>query len=341
MNKPYSLGQLAEYLDAELVGDPAYLIHGMATLQSADASCISFVANPAYQKFLSSTQAGALIVHADLADAFVGHKLVMLNPYLGYARLSRLFDARSRVVAGIHPSAAVDATADLGEGVSIGVNAVIGAGVSLGAGVEIGPGSVVGEDSVIGAGTRLAANVTVYHGTVIGCDCILHSGAVIGADGFGFARDGQQWLKISQLGGVVIGDRVEIGANTCVDRGALDNTVLGDGVKLDNLVQIGHNVRIGQNTAVAAHTAIAGSVTLGANCTIAGCVGISGHLTIADNVHVTGMSMVSGSIAEAGSYSSGTPLATTSEWRKNAVRFRQLESLVTRLKNVEKASKNN
>lgn len=337
---PYSLAHLAQYLDAELVGESDFLIHGIAALPSADSSCISFVTGPAYQKYLATTRAGALVISPDLAPGFTGNKLLVSNPYVGYARLSQLFDSRPKCRPGIHPSAVVDETAELGEGICIGANAVIGARVSLGADVEVGPGSVVGESVIVGARTRLAANVTLYHGIVIGCDCIIHSGVVIGADGFGFAPNGREWEKIYQLGSVVIGDNVEIGANTAVDRGALDNTVLGDGVKLDNLVQIGHNVRIGKNTAIAAHTAIAGSVTLGENCTVAGLVGISGHVTITDNVHITAMSMVSGSIAKAGSYSSGTALAPTHIWRKNAVRFRHLDSIATRLKAVEKSGKN-
>lgn len=337
---PYSLAHLAQYLDAELVGESDFLIYGIAALQSADSTCISFVTGPAYHKYLSTTGAGALMISAEMAFAFVGNKLVVKNPYLSYARLSRLFDTRPEGYVGIHPSAIVDATAQLGDGVRVAANAVIGARASIGADVEIGPGSVVGEDTVVGVGTRLAANVTLYHGIVIGCNCIIHSGAVIGADGFGFAPDGTHWEKIHQLGSVIVGNNVEIGANTAVDRGALDNTVLGDGVKLDNLVQIGHNVRIGKNTAIAAHAAIAGSTTLGENCTVAGLVGISGHLTITDNVHITAMSMVSGSITKAGSYSSGTALAPTRNWRKNAVRFRQLDSIATRLRTLEQNGKN-
>lgn len=341
MNKPYSLAQLAQYLDAELVGESDFLIHGVATLQSAGADSISFVTGPAYTKYLPTTRAGALVLRADIASGFAGNKLLVADPYLSYARLSRLFDIRPANAPGIHPSVIIDESAKLGEGVRIAANAVIGAGVSLGADVEIGPGSVVDAGTVIGARTRLAANVTLYHDIVIGCDCIIHSGVVIGADGFGFAPDKREWVKIFQLGGVIIGDRVEIGANTTIDRGALDNTVLGDGVKLDNLVQIGHNVRLGNNTAIAAHAGIAGSTTIGENCTIAGMVGISGHLTIADNVHITAMSLVSGSISRAGSYSSGTALALTRNWRKNAVRFRQLDDMAARLKILERNSKNN
>lgn len=341
LTKSYTLAQLAEHLDAVLEGESDYLIHGMATLQNADASCVSFVANPAYQKYLATSQAGAVVIRSHLAASFAGNKLLVNDAYLAYAQLSRLFDTRPPTAAGVHPSAVVHQSAELGKNVCIGANAVIGAQTFLGDGVEIGSGVVVGENCSINARTRLGANVTIYHGVVMGVDCIIHSGAVIGADGFGFAQEGLEWVKIQQLGSVIIGDRVEIGANTTVDRGALEDTVLADGVKLDNLIQIGHNVRLGKNTAIAAHAAIAGSVTIGENCTVAGCVGISGHLTIADNVHITGMSMVSASITEAGSYSSGTPLASTREWRKNAVRFRQLEKMALRLRSLEKSGRDN
>lgn len=341
MITPYSLAHLAQYLDAELVGQADYVIHGMATLQSADATHISFVAGPAYRKYLSTTAAGALIIGPDLASGFAGNKLVVTKPYLAYARLSRLFDPRPVTDVGIHPSAIIDSSARLGQDVRIAANVVVGAQVTVGDGAEIGAGSVIGNEVVIGAGSYLAANVTLYHGVIVGRDCILHSGAVIGADGFGFALAGREWAKIYQLGSVILGDRVEIGANTTIDRGALDSTFLDDGVKVDNLVQIGHNVRIGKNTAIAAQAAIAGSTILGENCTIAGCVGISGHLTLTDNVHISAMSMVSGSLRHPGSYSSGTALSTTPEWRKNAVRFRQLENIATRLKKLEKANSKN
>lgn len=190
---------------------------------------------------------------------------------------------------------------------------------------------MVGANSNVGARTRICANATIYHGISIGADCVFHSGCVIGADGFGFSPSPEGWVKIHQLGGVIIGNKVEIGANTTIDRGALDDTFIDDGVIIDNLVQIGHNVRLGKNTAIAAHTAIAGSTQIGNNCTIAGAVAIAGHLTLADKVHITGMSMVSSSISEAGSYSSGVPLGPTKEWRKNAARFRQLDNLANRI----------
>ena len=336
MKRSYLLAELAQLLGAELRGNAEQEISALATLQSAGSADISFIANPAYKKYLSSTQAGAVLINADLADEFAGNKLVVKNPYVAYARLSAIFEFLRAPYSGIHPTAVVGADCILGEKVSIGANAVIGDGVTLADGVIVGSGCYVGNDSVIGANTRLAANVSIYHGVSIGTDCMLHSGCVIGADGFGFAPDASGWVKIHQLGGVQIGDKVEIGACTCIDRGALDDTFIDDGVIIDNQVQIGHNVRIGKNTAIAAHTAIAGSTTIGAACTIAGAVAIAGHLTLADKVHITGKSMVSASISEPGSYSSGTPLAPTKDWRRNAARFRQLDALAARLIKLER-----
>jgi UDP-3-O-[3-hydroxymyristoyl] glucosamine N-acyltransferase len=336
MKRSYLLAELAQLLGAELRGNAEQEISALATLQSAGSADLSFIANPAYKKYLSSTQAGAVLINADLADEFAGNKLVVKNPYVAYARLSAIFEFLRSPYSGIHPTAVVGADCILGEKISVGANAVIGDGVILADGVIIGSGCYVGNDSAVGANTRLAANVSIYHGVSIGAECMLHSGCVIGADGFGFAPDTSGWIKIHQLGGVRIGNKVEIGACTCIDRGALDDTYIDDGVIIDNQVQIGHNVRIGKNTAIAAHTAIAGSTTIGAGCTIAGAVAIAGHLTLADKVHITGKSMVSASIPEPGSYSSGTPLAPTKDWRKNAARFRQLDALATRLIKLER-----
>lgn len=338
MKRTYTLRDLAEHLGAHLLGDPLLPISALATLHNARSNELSFIANPAYKKYLSTTKAGALLINTELADDFFGNKLIVNNPYLAYAQLSSLFDFSRKQPTGVHPSAVIGDDCILGNGVAIGANAVIGRGVTLADGVIVGPGSCIGDDTQIGSHTRLAANVSIYHGVSIGANCMLHSGCVIGADGFGFAPNAGGWLKIHQLGGVVIGDDVEIGANTCIDRGALDDTRIGDGVIIDNQIQIGHNVCIGKNTAIAAHTAIAGSTTIGNNCTIAGAVAIAGHLTLADRVHITGKSMVSASITEAGSYSSGTPLAPTKDWRKNAARFRQLDSLATRLIKLERTS---
>lgn len=336
LKRSYQLLELAQRLGAVLVGDPKHEIRALATLQNADAHSLSFLANPAYKKYLSSTKAGAVLIHPDLQDEFAGNKLVTANPYIDYARASSLFSPLRAPAVGVHPSAVIGRDCVIAADVSIGANAVIGDAVTLSQGAVIGPGCYIGDDTSIGKNTRLAANVSIYHGVVIGDDCILHSGCVIGADGFGFAPQSGGWLKIHQLGGVVIGNNVEIGACTCIDRGALDNTCIGDGVIIDNQVQIAHNVRIGKNTAIAGHSAIAGSTIIGANCTISGAVAIVGHITLADKVHITARSLVSASISEAGSYSSGTPLAQTKDWRKNAARFRQLDSLATRLIKLER-----
>lgn len=336
MKKSYSLAELAQHIGAELVGEPDYQISTFASLQDAEARHISFVASPSYHKYLATTRAGALILHPDQAAGFTGNKLLIANPYLGYARMTELFNCGYTQTPGVHPAAVIGEGVSIGQGVSIAANAVIGARVILGDGVVIGPCSVVGEDSILGTNTRLMANVTIYHGISIGSECIIHSGAVIGSDGFGFAQQGKEWVKIHQLGSVIIGNRVEIGACTAIDRGALGNTVIEDGVILDNLVHIAHNVRLGKNTAMAATSAIAGSTSVGENCTFSGGVGVVGHIEIANNVHFTGMTMVTSSISEPGSYSSGTPMSTTKEWRKNAVRFRNLDALALKLNRLEK-----
>lgn len=335
----FTLAELAQYLGAELVGDPDYQISALSTLQSADSASLSFIANPAYKKYLATSQAGAVIIAPALADTFPGNKLIVANPYLAYAQLSPRFNQYLDKKVGIHPSAVIGKNCVIGKGVCVYANAVVDDGVVLGDDVVIGQGSFVGEDSVIGRGTKLYANVTIYHAISVGEDSILHSGCVIGGDGFGFSPSPQGWTKIHQLGGVIIGNRVEIGANTTIDRGALDNTVIGDGVIIDNLVQIGHNVRLGRNTAIAACAAIAGSTSIGENCIIAGAVGIAGHLTLVDNIQITAMSMITSSINEPGSYSSGIPQAPTKEWRKNAARFRNLDALASRLIQLERSQK--
>jgi len=337
----YTLGELAEHLGAQLEGDASTEIIGLHTLSSAKAGQLSFLANPNYQRFLEETEAAAVILHPDMAPLFSGPKLLVNDPYLAYAKLSKLFDGQRDLVAGIHPTAVVDDSAQLGLGVSIGPNACIGQGVCLGDGVMIGANSSVGANTVIGARSRLYANVSVYHGVIIGDEVTLHSGSVIGADGFGNAHelvDGQfRWVKIHQLGGVRIGNCVEVGAATTIDRGALDDTIIEDGVIIDNHVMIAHNVKVGRNTAMAGKSSIAGSTEVGAHCIIAGGVGIAGHLKIADGTKFTAMTLVTKSITEADSYSSGTGMQRTKLWRKNAVRFGQLDKVVGRLSLLEKA----
>ena len=335
----YSLAELAEYLDAELNGEANCQVSGLASLTDAGESDISFLSDPKYSTALQTTRAGAVIVTADQADNVPGNALVSANPYLGFAKLSRLFDNRPVVPQGIHPSAHVADEAIVADSACVGPNVVIQAGAVIGERVEIGAGCFVGAGTQIGDGSILAANVTIYHGVVIGARAVVHSAAVIGADGFGFANHQGRWEKIAQLGGVKIGDDVEIGANTTIDRGALQDTVIGDGVKIDNLVMVAHNVQIGSHTAIAACVGISGSTEIGRNCMIAGGVGLAGHLTVCDGVFITGMTLVSGSITEPGSYSSGTSMMPTPQWRKSSVRFKQLDDLARQVKQLEKEIK--
>jgi UDP-3-O-[3-hydroxymyristoyl] glucosamine N-acyltransferase len=345
MLRTYSLAEIAERFALQLAGRPGVAVNpdqavaGVATLPSASAGELSFFANIAYRKQLQQTRAAAVILKHSAIDDCPVPCLVAENPYLAYARITALFDAAPRPRPGIHPSAVIDAGATVSPSASIGPHCVIAADAVIAEDVVLNAGCFVGEGSVVGARSYLHARVTLYHGVTLGEDVVIHSGAVIGADGFGFAPDfgpgGGGWCKIHQLGGVRVGNRVEIGANSCIDRGALDDTVIGDGVIIDNLVQIAHNVKIGDNTAIAACTGIAGSTEIGSHCTIAGAVGIVGHLKIADRVHVTAKSLVTGSIAEAGSYSSGTALSPTTVWRRNAVRFSQLDGLFQRVRALE------
>ncbi|EWH02110.1 UDP-3-O-(3-hydroxymyristoyl)glucosamine N-acyltransferase [Halomonas sp. BC04] len=333
----FTLADLAEQLGARLVGDGTRRISGLATLQDAGPEQIAFVANLSYLRGLHDTRAGAVLLHPEHAgDCPVDH-LELDNPYLGYAQLSRLFDPfLARPAGGIHPTAVVAEDVCLGARVEIGPQAVVEPGVELGDEVVIGPGCVVGANSRIGARSRLHPNVTVCHGVTIGERAILHSNCVIGGDGFGFAHDGKRWHKIAQLGGVVLGDDVEVGSCSSIDRGALGDTVIGNDVKIDSQVQIAHNVRIGDHSALAGCVGIAGSTRVGSNCMLGGGVGLAGHLTICDGVQVTGMSLVTNSIHEPGVYSSGTGAMQNAQWRKNAVRFKQLDDIARRLAKLEK-----
>ena len=332
----YSLGQLAERLGATLRGAEDQPISGLATLQEAGPEQLSFLANAQYRKFLSGCQAGAVLLTAADAEGYAGNALVVANPYLAYAELSHLFDRKPRAVSGVHPSAVVAADAQVDASASIGAYAVIESGAQIAAGVTVGAHCVIGARSVIGEGGWLAPRVTLYHDVRIGKRVVIQSGAVIGGEGFGFANEKGVWQKIAQIGGVTIGDDVEIGANTTVDRGALSDTLIGNGVKLDNQIMIAHNVQIGDNTAMAGCAGISGSTKIGKNCMIAGGVGMVGHIEVCDNVFVTGMTMVTRSITEPGSYSSGTAMQPAAEWRKSAARIRQLDDMARRLQQLEK-----
>ncbi len=331
-----TLAELASALSAELRGDADQIITGVATLRGAGAGDISFLANPSYRDQLSATQAGAVILKAEVADEYPGTVLIADDPYLCFARVTRLFDNRPKVPAGVHPSAVIAETAVVADGCRIGPNVVIGEGARIGACTEIGAGTVIGDDCVLGQDCHLNANVTLYHDVTLGDRVRIHSGAVIGADGFGFAPHQRRWEKIAQLGGVRIGNDVEIGANTCIDRGALDDTLIGDNVILDNLIQIAHNVELGDGTAAAAQAGVAGSTRIGKHCTLAGNAGLAGHLEICDGVYVAPKSVISKSIREPGGYATGTAQMPINEWRKSATRFRQLDSLARRVTDLEK-----
>jgi len=336
MGQVYRLEELANLLSAELRGDPDCIISGLNTLQQAGKGDLAFLASKAYKHYLAGTGASAVILHPDEAENYQGNCLVLANPYLAYARVSSFFDKAPVVPAGIDPSAVIAPDAFIDESAAIGPHVAIASGVRVGPRTLIGPGCSLGADTVVGADCRLGANVSIYHGVAIGDRVTIHSSAVIGADGFGFANDRGKWVKIHQIGGVEIGDDVEIGACTTVDRGALGNTVIKSGVIIDNLVQIAHNVQVGEGTAIAGCCGIAGSTIIGKNCILAGGVGLVGHIRLCDGVMVTGMSMVTKSITEPGSYSSGTPLSETTEWRRSAVRFGQLDKWAQRLTRIEK-----
>ncbi|SDJ57640.1 UDP-3-O-(3-hydroxymyristoyl)glucosamine N-acyltransferase [Microbulbifer yueqingensis] len=340
MSKKPSLAQLASQLGAELhlapSASPEDIPLGLSTLQDATPSDVSFLASATYRRFLRDTRACAVILTADLAAECPVSALVVDDPYHSFALATAVYDAAPEPVPGIHPAATVHPDADVDPSASIGPGAVVEAAARIGSGAVIGPRCVVGEGSDIGRGSRLHAGVTVYHGCTIGRDCVIHSGAVIGADGFGFAPHQKRWTKIHQLGGVEIGDEVEVGACTCIDRGALGDTVIGRGVKIDNQVQIAHNVQIGDYSAIAACSAVAGSARIGKHCTIAGGAGVVGHVTVADFTHVTAMTLVTKSIDTAGAYSSGTPFSDNRSWRRNAVRFAQLDQMSRRLRELER-----
>ncbi|WP_303290803.1 UDP-3-O-(3-hydroxymyristoyl)glucosamine N-acyltransferase [Marinobacter sp. SS5-14b] len=336
--KSYRLQEIADALGASLRGDPDVRVTGLATLQAAGPGHISFLANPSYGKYLKDTKAAAVIVSEAAAEQAQTNVLLLDNPYLGYARLSHWFDPTPMAPEGVHPTAVIDPSATVSPSASIGPHVVVEAEACIGEQVVIGAGSCIGARSRIGDHSVLRPRVTLAHDVVIGQRCHILSGAVIGSDGFGFANEKGVWHRIAQLGGVTLGDDVEVGANTTIDRGALDSTVIGNGVKLDNLIQVGHNVQIGDHSAMAAMVGIAGSTRIGKHCVFGGASVVAGHLDIADQVHLTGMTMVTNNISESGVYSSGVIADTNRQWRKNAVRFRQLDALARRIIDLEKKS---
>ena len=331
-----TLGELAQLVGGQVHGDPTCLITGIGTLQGAGPGQITFLTNPRYSRYLAQTQAAAVILDQGSVGNCPVNALIIANPYLAYARLSALFDPAAQRRPGVHSSAVIDPSVSVPNDAEIGANCVIASDVSLGAGVRIGPGCVIERGVHIGQGSNLVANVTLYHGVTVGKRVLIHAGSVIGSDGFGFANDRGRWVKIHQIGTVRIGDDVEIGANTSIDRGAIEDTVIEEGVIIDNQVQVAHNVHIGAHTAIAGCVGIAGSAVIGRHCAFGGGAGVLGHLQIADGVTVTAMSLVTKSIKESGVYSSGTPLEPSASWQKNFARFKQLDDMARRIRELEK-----
>lgn len=331
----YRLADLAERFGGRALGDIDVHIEQVATLESAGPKNITFLASTKYRAKLDSTRAGAVILGERDADATGLPRIVCENPYLCFARISGFLNPPAQLSPGIH------ATAVIGEGVQIDPSAHIGAHVSVGNNARIGPHCMIMDGCSIGEGVAIAEesllypHVVIYHDCIIGRRLIAHSGVVIGADGFGMAPDAGRWLKIPQIGRVVIGDDVEIGANTTIDRGALDDTVIEDGVKLDNQIQVAHNVRIGAHTAIAGCVGIAGSTTIGRYCRIGGSAGILGHLQIADNVEISSFTLIGKSIGEAGTYTGIYPFGEKDEWRRNAVHLRHLDELNKKIKTLQ------
>ncbi|HTS86816.1 MAG TPA: UDP-3-O-(3-hydroxymyristoyl)glucosamine N-acyltransferase [Usitatibacter sp.] len=322
-----TLREIVAKLGGEAVGEAGAPLTGVSTLDSAGPNQVAFLANPRYRAKLATTRAGAVILGPGDRDAAKGPCIVSDNPYAYYARTVALFHPAAPAKPGVHPLAQVDVNAYVDASAEVGAFAVIGPHTTVGRGARVGSHCVIGKNVAIGTDTVLNARVTIYDDCKLGSRVIVHSGAVIGADGFGMARDGGRWLKIPQVGAVRIGDDVEIGANTTIDRGALDDTVIEEGAKLDNLIQVAHNCVIGAHTVIAGCTGISGSVTIGKNCMIGGGVGLVGHITICDHVTISGFSLITKSITEPGTYTSGLPFMPHAEWLRNAVHLRRLDKI--------------
>ncbi|HUP92077.1 MAG TPA: UDP-3-O-(3-hydroxymyristoyl)glucosamine N-acyltransferase [Solimonas sp.] len=331
----FKLSDLAEKFGLELKGEGATEIHGICTLAPGKPGRLGFLANPKYRSQLGQTLAGAVIVGARDVAALKTPALVAKDPYLAFARIGRLFDGGGRFEPGVHASAVVAPRARVAASAHLGPHVSVLEGAQVGEHVHVGAGSVIGRDAIVGDASFLDARVVIGERVRLGARCRINPGAVIGGRGFGLARAPQGWEEVPQLGSVLIGDDVEIGANSCVDRGAIEDTVIEDGVKIDNLVQIAHNVRIGAHTAIAGCAGIAGSSTVGARCMIGGAAVIGGHLTIADDVVILGRAMVTRSLTRKGVYGSGLPVDEAREWRRTVARVKRLGRLEERLEQVE------
>ena len=333
-----SLGELAVRFGCELRGDPDTRIERVATLANADGGSLAFLANPRYRAQLADTHAAAVVLGKQDAAGCPAALLLCANPYATYARIAGLLHPPPPLVPGVHPTALVASDARIDPSAEVGPYTTIAPRVTIGARAFIGAHCQLATEVSLAADVRLVARVTLGHGVQIGARSVLQPGAVIGADGFGFAPEKGAWLKVPQVGTVRVGADVEVGANTTIDRGAIEDTVIEEGVKLDNLIMIAHNVRIGAHTAIAACTGISGSTSLGKRCMIGGMVGIGGHLTIADDVMITAKSSVSHSIASAGVYSSTLPTEEAHIWRRLVARFKRSGVLEERLRRLERAS---
>lgn len=332
----YRLDSLAELTGAVLHGDPDCEVDRVATLAQAGPGCVSFLTGGSYRAQLPGTGASVVVLKEEDLGACQTNALVSSNPYLTYARIADLLYPPKQMAPGIHPAASVAASARIADTAYVAAGAVVGEEAAVGEHVYIGPNCVLGDGVVIGEGSRLVAAVTIYDHCQIGQRCLLHAGAVIGSDGFGNANDQGVWVKVPQVGRVLVGDDVEIGANTAIDRGAIGDTVIRDGVKLDNLIHIAHNVEVGEHTAMAACVGIAGSTKIGRYCTLAGQAGVVGHVELADHVHVSAATPVTRSLTEPGVYSGLMAVMPHAEWQRNVARIRQLDKLARRVRDLEK-----
>lgn len=330
----FTLDEIVSRFGGELIGDGNLRISQVATLEKAGPADFAFLANPKYRKQLKTSRAGAVVLSSANAPDCPLPCIVSDNPYAYYARVAQLLNLPRREASGIHPAAVVETKLD--PSISVGAGTCVGKDVRIGKASVIGPGCIIGEGVAMGEQARLYGNVTIYPGCMIGARAIIHSGAVIGADGFGIAREADgSWTKIPQIGRVIIGDDVEIGANTTIDRGALDDTVIEDGVKLDNQIQIGHNVRVGAHTAMAGCVGVAGSARIGQRCTIGGGAIILGHLTVADDVNISAATLVTKSISQPGSYTGAMPFEAHRDWLRNAAQMCHLDEMAKRMRELE------
>jgi UDP-3-O-[3-hydroxymyristoyl] glucosamine N-acyltransferase len=340
VEKTLTVAEAADIVGGQVVGDSSTIISRVASIERAGKNDISFLSNAKFAAQLDTTQASCVLLSNACTRPNLLTVILCDDPYLAFAKIAQRLDVTPELNDEISKYAIIDITAKLGSNVRIAAGAVIGSKCQIGDNVSIGANCCIGESSILGEGTKLYPNVTIYHGVEVGKACIFHSGAVVGSDGFGYANERGKWIKIPQAGGVIIGDDVEVGANATIDRGALNDTIIENGVKIDNLCHIAHNVKIGQDSAMAAFTGIAGSANIGKSCTFSGRSSVIGHLDIAAGTHLTACTLVNKSNPKAAIFSSGTGAQENKIWRKNVARFKQLDDMAKRLKFLEKQLEN-